>query len=145
MTGRDVRRLQHLAFCELGAMDGAREAAERWLAGKFEISPADERRAPQVCRFLRRLRERGESCETRSPTCTTTWMAQIETLACEDLSGEELEREIARAKALTSTAGTVIENGRLVLDAQKQAHEQGLLDSRDQQWKALLPGERNGS
>lgn len=45
--------------------------------------------------------------------------AMIERLDDEELSAEELEREIERSKAITSVASKIIENGRLVLDAQK--------------------------
>lgn len=60
---RDIRRLHHLAFCELGACDAeaAREVAERYASGDFEITPADRARAPQTCRWLERIREEAES------------------------------------------------------------------------------------
>lgn len=56
---RDILRLHHLAFCELGScdMDAARETAERYVAGDFEIAPGDRARAPQTCRQLERIRE----------------------------------------------------------------------------------------
>lgn len=43
--------------------------------------------------------------------------AEIERLGDEDLSGENLEREIARANAITAVATQVIANGQLVLKA----------------------------
>lgn len=46
--------------------------------------------------------------------------AQLERLGDEDLKGEELAREIERSYAITSVAKEVINNGRLVLDAQRQ-------------------------
>lgn len=45
--------------------------------------------------------------------------AQLERLSDEDVSGEKLEEEIGRAKAVTSVASKIIENGSLVLDAAK--------------------------
>ena len=45
---------------------------------------------------------------------------------------------------MTSVAGTVIDNARIVLDAQKEADRMGLLEA-GKGWKPLLPGERNGS
>ncbi len=48
--------------------------------------------------------------------------AQLERLGDEDLSTEELEREINRSDAITKVATQIINNGALVLKA-KQAHE----------------------
>lgn len=45
--------------------------------------------------------------------------AQLERLSDEDVNGEKLEEEINRAKAVTSVASKIIENGSLVLDAAK--------------------------
>ena len=66
-------------------------------------------------------------------------MGQLEKLADDDLKGEELKDEIARAKSMTSVAGKVIDNARLVLDAQRQAHRMGQLGVGDG-WRPLLPG-----
>lgn len=46
--------------------------------------------------------------------------AQLERLGDEALKGDELAREIERSYAITSVAKEVINNGRLVLDAQRQ-------------------------
>lgn len=43
----------------------------------------------------------------------------LERLGDEDLSDEELEKEIERSKAISTVAGKIIDNARLVLDAQK--------------------------
>ena len=45
--------------------------------------------------------------------------AQLERLSDEELKGEALEEEIDRAKAINQVASSIIENGSLVLDAQK--------------------------
>lgn len=45
--------------------------------------------------------------------------AQLERLSDEEINGEKLEEEINRAKAVTSVASKIIENGSLVLDAVK--------------------------
>lgn len=45
--------------------------------------------------------------------------AQLERLNDEDLKGEELQEEIARAKAVTSVATQIINNGSLVVEAKK--------------------------
>ncbi|WP_077621538.1 hypothetical protein [Sediminibacillus massiliensis] len=45
--------------------------------------------------------------------------AQLERLSDEDIDGEKLNEEINRAKAVTSVASKIIENGTLVLEAQK--------------------------
>ena len=47
----------------------------------------------------------------------------LERLGDEDLSNEELEKEIERSKAISTIAGKIIDNARLVLDAQKTAAE----------------------
>ena len=47
----------------------------------------------------------------------------LERLGEEDLSNEELEKEIERSKAISTVAGKIIDNARLVLDAQKTAAE----------------------
>jgi hypothetical protein len=49
----------------------------------------------------------------------------LERLNDEDLTGEELEKEIKRAKAIASVSQAVIANGNLVLSAQKHADEYG--------------------
>lgn len=45
--------------------------------------------------------------------------AQLERLGDEELTGEELKKEIDRAKAISSIANQVISNGNLVLKAQQ--------------------------
>ncbi len=47
----------------------------------------------------------------------------LERLGDEDLKGEDLDKEIERSKALTTVAGKIIDNGRLILDAQKTVAE----------------------
>ena len=44
---------------------------------------------------------------------------QLERLNADELSLEELEIEMKRGKAVTEVAKQIIENGKLVLDAQK--------------------------
>ena len=44
---------------------------------------------------------------------------QLERLNDEELSGEDFEREVKRSKALQNIGKTIIDNGRLVLDAEK--------------------------
>jgi hypothetical protein len=45
--------------------------------------------------------------------------AEMERLGDEELVGENLLEEIARAKSITEVASQIITNGRLVLDAHK--------------------------
>jgi hypothetical protein len=45
--------------------------------------------------------------------------AQLERLNDEDLKGEELQKEIERARAVTSVASQIIQNGNLVLQTEK--------------------------
>ncbi|HEO5725757.1 TPA: hypothetical protein ACGAW8_002119 [Streptococcus agalactiae] len=49
--------------------------------------------------------------------------ATLERLGDEDLTNEQLQQEVERSKAITSVATKIIDNGRLVLDAQKTAAE----------------------
>lgn len=51
--------------------------------------------------------------------------AQIERLGDEDLSGEDLEKEINRCDAITKVAKTIIESGNLSLQAKKHMDEYG--------------------
>ena len=44
---------------------------------------------------------------------------QLERLNDEELSGEDFEKEVKRSKALQNIGKTIIDNGRLVLDAEK--------------------------
>ena len=58
-------------------------------------------------------------------------MARIERLADEDLSGEDLEAEIRRSEATVKVAGSVIENARLVLAAERHFAEYDIKPSRE--------------
>ena len=49
--------------------------------------------------------------------------AQIERLSDEELEGDKLREEIDRARAVTSVASKIIENGSLVLEAKKMVDE----------------------
>lgn len=44
--------------------------------------------------------------------------AQLERLGDEDLNEEQLQTELERTKAISSVAKNIVENGRLLLDAQ---------------------------
>ena len=48
---------------------------------------------------------------------------QLERLNDDDLSGEELEKEIKRSKAITSVAKEIIDNAKIALDSQKFIEE----------------------
>jgi hypothetical protein len=45
--------------------------------------------------------------------------AQLERLSDEELTGEKLNEEITRTRAITAVASQIIANGALVLEAQK--------------------------
>lgn len=49
--------------------------------------------------------------------------AQLERLSDEELSGDKLNEEINRAKAVTSVASQIIANGSLVLEARRLADD----------------------
>lgn len=61
--------------------------------------------------------------------------AQLERLSDEDLKGESLLEEIGRARAVTDVAAQIIENGSLVLKAQKVYDD--LLDANKKKPKML--------
>lgn len=48
--------------------------------------------------------------------------AQLERLGDEELTGEKLNEEMSRSKAIANVAQKIIENGQLVLDAKKIVH-----------------------
>ena len=54
---------------------------------------------------------------------------QLERLQDDDLTDEQLEKEIKRSKAVQSVSKTIIENGALALDAKKHLDEYGKGDS----------------
>lgn len=53
---------------------------------------------------------------------------QLERLGDEDLKDDDLQKEIARAKAITNTAAQIINNASLVLKSQTFLHEYGLVE-----------------
>lgn len=55
--------------------------------------------------------------------------AEMERLSDEDLSGEALDTEISRAKALTGVSSQIIQNGKLMLDAIKFQDDRMSLDT----------------
>lgn len=61
--------------------------------------------------------------------------AQLERLSDEELKGDELLEEIGRARAVTAVASQIIENGSLVLSAQKVYDD--LLDANAKKPKML--------
>ena len=54
--------------------------------------------------------------------------AQLERISDEDTKGDELKEEMERAKSVTNVAHAIINNAKLLLDAQK-ALEQGLFNN----------------
>lgn len=61
-----------------------------------------------------------------------------------DLEGEALERELARAKAVTDIASTIIANGELALKAVKMADGAGMIVPNENAVTALLGGGSDG-
>ena len=56
---------------------------------------------------------------------------QLERLQDDELTDEQLEREITRSKAVQGIAKTIIENGALALNAKKHMDEYGKGDGVD--------------
>lgn len=68
--------------------------------------------------------------------------AELERLSDEDLTGEELEAEISRSKALTGVSSQIIQNGKLLLDAIKFNDDRMSLDT---VVPRMLTGDEDGS
>lgn len=56
--------------------------------------------------------------------------AELERLSDESITGEALQEEITRAKAITNVAKEIISNGSLVLEAKKFEDEKYNVDSK---------------
>lgn len=68
--------------------------------------------------------------------------AELERLSDEDLTGEKLEAEISRSKALTGVSSQIIQNGKLLLDAIKFNDDRMSLDT---VVPRMLTGDEDGS
>ena len=58
-------------------------------------------------------------------------MARVEALGNEELCGEKLDAEVKRSKATTDVARTIVDNARIVLDAEKFVASAGPCPARD--------------
>ncbi len=65
--------------------------------------------------------------------------AQLERLNDEEFTGEKLQEEIARARAISSIAAQIISNGSLVLESQKFLREYGLIEHTKEKNKKIPP------
>ncbi|WP_167955095.1 hypothetical protein [Anaerosporobacter faecicola] len=65
--------------------------------------------------------------------------AEMERLGDEELSGENLEKEIERAKAITSVASQIIANGALALKAEQ--FKSDIVSSKEAKVPKFLEGE----
>lgn len=54
--------------------------------------------------------------------------AQLERLSDEELKGEALVEEIERSRAVNSVAAKIVDNARLVLDAQKSISDRVIIN-----------------
>ena len=52
--------------------------------------------------------------------------AELERLGDEELTGEELKNEVTRAKAISEVSKNIVENAKVVLEAQKFKSEFGV-------------------
>ena len=52
--------------------------------------------------------------------------AQLERLGDEDLSEEEMKKEIERSKAITNISNSIINNAKVILDASKFLEDSGM-------------------
>ena len=63
---------------------------------------------------------------------------QLERLNDEDLTEENLSKEIGRAKAMTEIANSIVSNAKVILDASKFLEDSGLSLSSPQETMKLL-------
>lgn len=66
---------------------------------------------------------------------------QLERLNDEELEGEKLSEEINRAKSVGDIANKIIDNGKLVLDAQKFVNDSDKVNA-DTQVPRMLTGDK---
>ena len=64
--------------------------------------------------------------------------AQLERLGDEDLTGDKLQEEITRAKAVSNIATQIISNGSLVLKAKTFAQEYGIGEKDEKEMPPML-------
>lgn len=69
-------------------------------------------------------------------------MARIEALSDEGLKGEKLDSEIRRTEATVKVAGAMIDNARVVLDAQRLLAEYGGKPALDRKSFPMLIGNK---
>lgn len=55
--------------------------------------------------------------------------AQLERLSDEETIGDELKEEIERSKSVTMIARTIVDNGKLVLDAAKAINDRSIVNA----------------
>lgn len=77
-------------------------------------------------------------------------MARLEKLGDEDVKGKDLQDEIARSKATTDVAVTMIDNAKLALDVERHYARQDRLERegravRTRKRPAMLTVDHNGS
>ena len=70
-------------------------------------------------------------------------MARVEALGDETVKGQALKDEIARSRAAAQVAGTIIDNARLALDAEKHFASRSNGAAHEKR-PAMLTVERNG-
>ena len=68
--------------------------------------------------------------------------AQLERLGDESLSGEKLETEINRSKAIWDISKNIILNGRLMLDSKKYFDEMGYNDEEQPEMLKIESGKK---
>lgn len=66
-------------------------------------------------------------------------MEQLDRLNDDELTDEELDKEIKRCKAIGDTAKVIVENSKTILEAQKVALEYGVTDETPRLFKAEEP------
>lgn len=65
--------------------------------------------------------------------------AQLERLGDEEITGDKLEEEIGRARAVTDIAQQIISNANLALKAQTLMYEYGIIDTKSELKKRMPP------
>jgi len=70
--------------------------------------------------------------------------AELERLSDEELTGDKLQEEITRAKAVGDVAGKIIDNAKLALDATKLQAEYGGVNRKAVQLPPMLESKDGG-
>lgn len=88
--------------------------------------------------MISQTNEHGGKMKNKLTDLNNHLFEQLERLNDEDLSDEQLTKEIGRAKAMTDVANSIINNAKVVLDASKFLEDNGYSLNAPQETMKLL-------